>query len=231
VSLPSSILRIEPHPYFSLNAPYGKGEDPWRLRVDVVKRLLLAQEYLRKQEESLCLAIFDAWRPIAVQAFMVDYSIDKECISRGINKLDKTNKKVLQDIKDEVSKFWAPPSLNPSTPPPHSTGAAVDLTLATSDGSYLNMGGDIDAVSDISKPDYYSDHAQDDYELCSFNNRRILLSKVMSHAGFIQHPNEWWHYSYGDQLWAWKSNNPKAIYGAWDEKRSSFTKVSPNTSI
>ncbi|MDG2329833.1 MAG: M15 family metallopeptidase, partial [Synechococcus sp. cluster2_bin.44] len=31
-------------------------------------------------------------------------------------------------------------------------------------------------------------------------------------VGFIQHPNEWWHYSYGDQLWAWRSGAECAIY-------------------
>ena len=30
---------------------------------------------------------------------------------------------------------------------------------------------------------------------------------------FVQHPNEWWHFSYGDQLWAWTNKNRKAIYG------------------
>ena len=27
----------------------------------------------------------------------------------------------------------------------------------------------------------------------------------MTKFGFAQHPNEWWHFSYGDQLWAWKN--------------------------
>ena len=25
-------------------------------------------------------------------------------------------------------------------------------------------------------------------------------------AGFQRHPNEWWHFSLGDQMWAWLSN-------------------------
>lgn len=36
----------------------------------------------------------------------------------------------------------------------------------------------------------------------------------MNQAGFVQHPNEWWHFSYGDQLWCWISNQNNAIYGA-----------------
>ena len=36
--------------------------------------------------------------------------------------------------------------------PPHSTGAAVDLTLADSTGTVLAMGGEIDAIGEESIP-------------------------------------------------------------------------------
>lgn len=34
----------------------------------------------------------------------------------------------------------------------------------------------------------------------------------MGAAGFAQHPNEWWHYSFGDQLWAWRKGEAVAVY-------------------
>jgi D-alanyl-D-alanine dipeptidase len=37
----------------------------------------------------------------------------------------------------------------------------------------------------------------------------------MEVAGFAQHPNEWWHFSHGDQLWAWRLGHPSAHYGRW----------------
>jgi D-alanyl-D-alanine dipeptidase len=37
----------------------------------------------------------------------------------------------------------------------------------------------------------------------------------MEVAGFAQHPNEWWHFSHGDQLWAWRQQQPIAHYGRW----------------
>jgi D-alanyl-D-alanine dipeptidase len=46
-----------------------------------------------------------------------------------------------------------------------------------------------------------------------FHQRRSLLAAVMQQAGFAQHPNEWWHFSYGDQLWAWRTGGQQAIYG------------------
>jgi D-alanyl-D-alanine dipeptidase len=29
----------------------------------------------------------------------------------------------------------------------------------------------------------------------------------------VRHPNEWWHFSHGDQLWAWRSGRAAALYG------------------
>ena len=46
-----------------------------------------------------------------------------------------------------------------------------------------------------------------------WHGRRQLLRDAMGAAGFAQHPNEWWHFSQGDQLWAWRSNQAEAIYG------------------
>jgi len=30
---------------------------------------------------------------------------------------------------------------------------------------------------------------------------------------FIQYTEEWWHFDYGNQLWALNLNKPSAIYG------------------
>ncbi len=77
------------------------------------------------------------------------------------------------------------------------------------------MGGDIDYIGDISFPDYYKKEAKNiNSKAYIFHSRRLLLLKVMNKAGFTQHPNEWWHFSYGDQLWCWKNNEDFAIYGA-----------------
>ena len=44
-------------------------------------------------------------------------------------------------------------------------------------------------------------------------NRRLLYW-VMTEAGFANNPTEWWHYSWGDQLWARLMGRPHAHYGA-----------------
>lgn len=42
---------------------------------------------------------------------------------------------------------------------------------------------------------------------------RDRLSGAMSIAGFVNYPHEWWHFSYGDQYWAWRTGVPTALYG------------------
>ena len=205
---------LEPHPYLSLGAPYGEFEDPWRLRKDVFRRLVDAQNQLKAENPDLCLAIFDAWRPIPVQAYMVDYAISEQCNKRGFDRNDQRNQIALIAVEESVKEFWAIPSTDGSNPPPHSTGAAVDLTIADFNRVALDMGGRIDEIGSISFPNYYLMTSEDDPNANVWHRRRAFLANVMLNAGFIQHPNEWWHFSYGDQLWAWKSNSSAAIYGA-----------------
>ena len=195
VALPASLLRWKPHPYQALGAPYPANSDPFQLRCSVVERLLTAQAVLLAQAEPLQLLIFDAFRPLAVQQFMVDYTRAQPGVT-----------------EDQVMALWAEPSPDPTTPPPHSTGAAVDLTLSDAQGQPLDMGGEIDAVGPIGHPDHFAQAEAGSPEQ-RFHQRRGLLQHAMESAGFVRHPNEWWHFSWGDQLWAWRSDAPVAHYG------------------
>ena len=206
-ALPPALLRIEPHPYMALGAPYGASGNPFQLRLGVVQRLLDAQQQLVEHDPGLRLSIFDAWRPIAVQAFMVDHSIAELCRERGV---EVRSGDAFDQVVADVGRFWAAPSRDPATPPPHSTGAAVDLTLSSSDGTPLAMGGEIDAIGAVSEPQHYA--GREDSEAQRWHQRRQLLADVMEASGFAQHPNEWWHYSFGDQLWAWRRGAAVAIY-------------------
>ena len=215
--LPAELLRLEPHPYATVGAPYGVDACPFRLRQGVIERLLQAQRSLQQRSPACRLAIFDAWRPLAVQRFMVAYAIAEECRQRGVD--PQIPGPALDAVEQEVGRFWAPPSDDPATPPPHSTGAAVDLTLASSDGETLDLGSPIDAIGPVSEPDYFAAVARAATDpllraqAALFQERRDLLAAVMLEAGFAQHPNEWWHYSHGDQLWAWRTGHAQAIYG------------------
>ena len=220
VALKPQFLCLEPHPYACVGAPYGEDADPYRLRSGVLKRLVTAQQLLSRRSDpevgDLQLAIFDAWRPIRVQAFMVDHSIQEQCRSLGFDPSDPLKTQALEQVRNDVARFWAPPSPDPRTPPPHSTGGAVDLTLADSSGEPLEMGGEIDAIGEQSVPDHHAVEAESNPEgsAALWHRRRCLLNDVMTEAGFARHPNEWWHFSHGDQLWAWQRKMDEAIYAS-----------------
>ena len=215
--LPSSLYCIEPHLYSALGAPYGNGANPWQLREGVLIRLIKAQENLQKHHPKLRFAIFDAWRPVSVQAFMVEYSINEECKRLCLSRTNKTHALEVENVVEQVGRFWAKPSDDPQMPPPHSTGGAVDLTLADLNGKQLNMGGEIDEIGEISEPSYFSKDAEKSPSsvISLWDKRRRILANTMKNAGFVQHPNEWWHFSYGDQLWALFVDSPEAIYGSY----------------
>ena len=127
-------------------------------------------------------------------------------INASINNMEK-----YPLLKKKVEKFWAYPSLDKKCPPPHTTGGALDITLADKYGNILDMGSKIDQMDDKSKPDFYKN-------ICNkraiiWNDRRNLLKDIMIKFEFVQHPNEWWHFSYGDQLWAWRNKKNYALYG------------------
>lgn len=206
----SEFAVVSPHPYVELGAPYGPFS-PYFLRQTVADKLLQAQAHLQAQQPGWRLQIFDAYRPIAVQQFMVDYTFDQLAISEGLDpqNLDESERSRLQA---QVLKFWAIPSFDPHTPPPHSTGAAIDLTLIDSNGAVANMGSEIDEISPRSYPHHFANSTQP--EAYWYHQNRQTLSNAMSAAGFSQHPNEWWHFSWGDQLWAYQiGGNAIAQYG------------------
>lgn len=108
------------------------------------------------------------------------------------------------EIWEEVYKIWAEPSLDEKTPPPHSTGAAVDVTLVDDAGAIVDMGSPIDEMSERSHPSYFGNAT--DLQAQQFHANRQLLCDVMETAGFKRNPREWWHFSSGDQMWAWLNN-------------------------
>jgi D-alanyl-D-alanine dipeptidase len=69
----------------------------------------------------------------------------------------------------------------------HTRGVAIDLTLVGRDGQVLDMGTPIDTMTRASH------HFHAALPAAIQVNRMYLLT-IMLEAGFVHHPNEWWHY-------------------------------------
>lgn len=208
IAIPLNNFSVElPHPYVKLGAEYGN-KSPYCLRKGVVQALLEAQFLLEKRFPDWKIKIYDAYRPVGVQQFMVNHTYNSLLKELNLREQQLSAQK-RQDLWGQVYSIWAAPSLDQKMPPPHSTGAAVDVTIANERDENLNMGGEIDELHPRSGPDYYISDQDGDNQQYQFN--RQLLNRVMTNAGFCRHSGEWWHFSLGDQMWAWTNNqnNPE----------------------
>lgn len=207
-----------PHPYQVLGAPYGPGVTPFALRAGVLEALRAAQRELQQARRGWRLKIFDAYRPIAVQQFMVDRTF-ADLVARAGRAPGTLSPAERRSFIERVDRFWSPPSADPADAPPHSTGAAVDVTLVDDSDRDIDFGSPVDEVSERSYPDCYA--GSNLVAERAFHQHRQLLRHCMVAAGFAPHPREWWHFSCGDRLWAWwqqREPAPTAIarYGRAD---------------
>lgn len=95
----------------------------------------------------------------------------------------------------------------------HQTGGAIDLCLCDNCGQDLDMGTKISEHNKktATKSRYLSKE--------QLKNRAILL-KAMEEQGFKNYPGEWWHFAYGDRLWAAYANKKQCFYGEIKDRRN-----------
>ncbi|BBD09777.1 M15 family metallopeptidase [Desulfovibrio ferrophilus] len=174
-------------------------------RDGVRKRLLIAQDLL---PSNLRLIILDTWRSVEVQTSL--FTQCKASLKRVHSGLDD------EALENMTSRFVALPSLDERRPSPHVTGGAVDLALATTDGSPLWFGASFDYPGPVSYTRHFEELLEqgetlDVRENEALHNRR-LLHHVMLQAGFVNYHGEWWHYEYGTQRWAYIKGLDEAKY-------------------
>ena len=166
-------------------------------RSTVAEMLKHAQTLL---PSGLHLQIVGAFRPFEIQRLMYDRARAELAIKHP-------------DWDDEllteyINVFSAPPIWD--TPPPHTTGGAVDLGIIDDSGERLDMVSPYDIGWD-SAPTYVpglSDEAR--------RNRDLLIS-VLTQSGLTNFPGEWWHWSWGEPGWSLRTGHPVALYGAVPE--------------
>lgn len=115
-----------------------------------------------------------------------------------------TNEQIEQQVKLVVAK--------PSPLSNHHCGGAVDVTLAYNNGTLLDMRSPYSSkamnTNCYKKFQMFSDEITDDQK----QNRKILR-EAMETEDFVWYPGEWWHYCWGDRMWAVYSHQTKCFYG------------------
>ena len=168
------------------------------VRHTVYQRLKEAQKLL---PPGIHFKIFSAYRSLEQQQKRWDYLYKK-------NKKDFPNLSEEETINKTQSQIANPQAGFGG----HQTGGAVDISLCNDQGQDLDMGtayGEHNHTTFTQNKNLNKEQQQ---------NRKILFD-AMTAAGFTNYPAEWWHYSYGDRMWAAYSRNKISLYNLVDENQ------------
>jgi zinc D-Ala-D-Ala dipeptidase len=170
-----------------------------------------AKELLYKAAENLPaghqLLVVTAYRPIWMQ---------KELYRRRERQMAKAHPFLMifqhKKWRNLVNRYTSPPGGSS-----HQYGGAIDVTIIDPQGNRLDMGTTL--------TDYgVKVHTENDLINDEQRKNRKLLYESMTRAGFVNYPLEWWHYSYGDRMWAAYSRNQECFYGPITENEETFKK-------
>lgn len=164
------------------------------VRATVAEMIRIASEHIPSGYK---LAVVEGWRPAHVQRRMY-----MATWRRFQERHPEWGEAQLRRV---ANRYTAPP--HGPVPPPHSTGGAVDFVLQREDGTECDMMSPYtrmnpEAFSLVCKG--LSDEAQ---------RNRDILAAALSAGGLTNYPSEYWHWTYGDQGWAYRGGHPFAIYG------------------
>ncbi len=104
-----------------------------------------------------------------------------------------------------VNSYTAPPGGSS-----HQYGGATDVAVIDPQGKRVDMGTSLTGYGVMV-------HTENDLITNEQRNNRKMLYEAMTKAGFVNYPLEWWHYSYGDRMWAAYSRKDACFYGPIDE--------------
>jgi D-alanyl-D-alanine dipeptidase len=166
------------------------------VRKSVAESLGQANQILLSQGYRLL--IIEGWRAPVIQQRMF----------RAIERQFQERYPDLQGeaLRTLVEQFSAP--MDETVPPPHTTGGAVDVILGDRNGRPLDLNSPFDLYDDKG----FAFDAQGLSNEARANRDRMAAALIAS--GLTNYPSEYWHWSYGDQGWAYRGGHPEARYAA-----------------
>jgi len=162
----------------------------WRIRRVVRDKVLQAIDNL---PDGLCFMLFDAFRTRERQ-----WELWNPVFETITNDNPNWSK---HQVYTEASRWVAPPD---GTGSGHQAGAAIDIKLAYPNREELDFGGAMKGLSGVA-PTAWQVAPQ-------IRKNRDLLVKLMHDVGMVNYPDEWWHFSYGDRLWAEVTGRDEAFF-------------------
>lgn len=170
--------------------PYTSHPYKFKVREGLQKALFKMVALLPKD---IGIFVYSCYRPINVQKELIEKSFLKEKRKNPLYSDEKIYEKVFEFLSP-VEKVMAP----------HSTGGAIDMVLIDLKTKKLLAMG---RVFEADKKSHTFNRNISNEER---RNRKILLKAALK-ASLINYPYEFWHFSYGDNYWAYYMNK-KPLY-------------------
>lgn len=164
------------------------------LRQSVAERLAQAAEGL---PTGFSFGIVEGWRPPFIQArmFRATWAMLAERYP-GLS---------ADEMRPIVERYTAP--MDETVPPPHTTGAAFDLALYRA-----GEASDLHSPYEWKDPEGFAFDAEGLSD--EVRENRDVLRAAFEGTGITNYPSEYWHWSYGDQGWAYRGGHAFALYSA-----------------
>lgn len=163
--------------------------------------------------EDLKLVLIEGYRTLEMQKA----EFEKE--------LAKTKRSFPELPQDQLEQKTSLIIARPNPLANHHCGGAVDVTLAYTYGTRLDMGTPYASPehSQGVKEKYFmfTDRGISDIQKAN----RSTLREAMESEGFIWYPGEWWHYCWGDRMWAVYTNRKECCYGSAKLRKNTQTVV------
>lgn len=165
------------------------------VRDAVADKIIRISERLGRQAKQLI--IRSAWRSVHHQRLLWD---------RRVDYLQQQNPEIHADEINEMAAYF----IAPETKSMHSTGGAVDALIHDTKNDRVMDFGSNDGLKIELNRRCYVEHP--DVPAHAKRNRRLLID-LFEEEGFVCDPKEFWHFDYGNVVWAIAKNETHAIYG------------------
>ena len=144
--------------------------------------------------------IYEAYRPLASQKALWDKMVIKQSTQNPEMNIDS------EEFISLCDRFVANPYRQGSG---HQSGAAIDVSLIDDNGKEYDMGGQVRGFDNTAEFDCKNISIE-------AKKNRLILKNALEKTGFVNYPSEWWHYSFGDRLWAKLTGSKIAFFGKLD---------------
>ncbi|HEY1041424.1 MAG TPA: M15 family metallopeptidase [Candidatus Paceibacterota bacterium] len=193
------LVELQKIPGLIKGTGFGVNSPIFFVRRTIADKLYRIGNYLSSQLD-LQLVVIEGYRTLESQ----QKSWDREWL-----KVKQSNSALSDDDIEKIVRLLV---AKPTQLANHHCGGAVDVTLARKDGTLLDMGTPY--LNIASKEDRVN-HPMLSKGITELQQKnREILRETMRREQFVWYPGEWWHFCWGDRMWAVYLKQSSCIYGS-----------------